>query len=228
MKWLCFALFAGAALAQDITFTNKTATFTTLDGRVYTNVTLVRATDYGIVWRADGMGMVSYTNLAPAFLTSLGIGQERAEHAKALADRQARANASERAKAAAEAADPVSAFARRYGIHEPKTEADLVKSLNGPVTIEGHLIQTISDDKSLVMVTTGSLEGKVVLIMADTKRVTDGTTVVDENSYRCGSYTYTTVGGSIKEISRYGSKTRALNYLRWLYLDGPKPSWLDD
>ncbi|MGO8928196.1 MAG: hypothetical protein ACLQU3_15105 [Limisphaerales bacterium] len=48
-------------LAQDITFTNKTATFTNLEGRVYTNVTLVKATDYGLVWRdKEGMGLVRH------------------------------------------------------------------------------------------------------------------------------------------------------------------------
>lgn len=31
------------ALAQDITFTNRTASFTNLQGAVYSNVTLVRA-----------------------------------------------------------------------------------------------------------------------------------------------------------------------------------------
>jgi hypothetical protein len=221
-------LFAFQIQAGDIVFTNQTATFTNLEGRIYTKVTLLKANDYGLVWKGDGMGMVPYTNLAPAFLTSLGIGYERVQQAKTLADRQARADAAERAKAAAEAADPVSSFARRYGIQELKTEADLAKNLGDPVTIEGHLIQTISEDKSLVMVTTGTMEGNVVLIMADTKRVADGTTVVDSDAYRCGSYSYTTVGGSKKEIDRYGSRKRALSFLRWAHLDGPKPTWLDD
>jgi hypothetical protein len=82
------ALCLQTALAQDITFTNQTATFTNLEGRVFKNVTLVRATDYGIVWKGDGMGMVSYTNLSPTFLTSLGIGYERVQQAKALLARK--------------------------------------------------------------------------------------------------------------------------------------------
>jgi len=217
--------------AQDILFTNLTATFTNLEGRVYTNVTLLKANDYGIIWKGDGLGMVPYTNLAPALLTSLGIGYERVEHAKAVADRQAQAAAAARANAAAEEADPLARFAQKYGVQEfrePKTEADLAKRLSDPITIEGHLIQTISGDKSLVTVTSGPKEGEVVLIMADTKRVADGTTIVDQNSYRCGTYKYTTAGGSKKEIDRYGSRNRALNYLRWLYSDGPKPTWIDD
>jgi hypothetical protein len=94
------ALCAQAALGQDITFTNRTATFTNLEGRVYTNVTLIRANDYGIVWRGDGMGMVRYTNLAPAVLTSLGIGQERMDRARALLARRAIIDARDRQQAA--------------------------------------------------------------------------------------------------------------------------------
>ena len=57
-------LATGSLLAQDITFTNKTATFTSLDGRVFTNVTLVKANDYGIVWKGDGIGLIPYTKLS--------------------------------------------------------------------------------------------------------------------------------------------------------------------
>jgi len=89
MKWICFALFAGASLAQDITFTNRAATFTNLEGHVYTNVALVKANNYGIIYKGDGMGMVPYTKLSPAFLKSLGIPVERIEKAKALQARQA-------------------------------------------------------------------------------------------------------------------------------------------
>ena len=87
---------------------------------------------------------------------------------------------------------------------KPETEADLVQLLSGPITIEGRSIQTLADSKALVMVNKGPLEGDVVLVMAYTMRVADGTTIVDNDVYRCGSYTYTTARGSIKEISRYG------------------------
>ena len=89
MKWLCFALFAGASLAQDITFTNRTASFTNLEGRVFTNVTLVKATENGIVWKGDGLGMVPYTNLSPRVLASFGVPPERIEEAKAKAAKYA-------------------------------------------------------------------------------------------------------------------------------------------
>jgi hypothetical protein len=98
---LALAWINGSLLAQDITFTNKTATFTNLDGRVFTNVTLVKANDYGIVWKGDGIGLIPYTKLSPEVLESLGIHQERVEHAKALAKRQAALDAQRRAATAA-------------------------------------------------------------------------------------------------------------------------------
>ncbi|MCX6929397.1 MAG: hypothetical protein NT154_40210 [Verrucomicrobia bacterium] len=76
-------------LAQDIIFTNRTATFTNLDGRLYTNVTLVKATADGIIWKGDGMGMVPYTKLSPEMVESFGIPQERVEQAKAKAAKKA-------------------------------------------------------------------------------------------------------------------------------------------
>jgi hypothetical protein len=102
MKWLCFVLLAGAALAQDITFTNKTMTFTNLEGRVYTNVTLVKANRDGIIWRGDGAGLVSFTNLSSALLESLGIPGERIEQAKARAAQRAASDAQRRAAIAAQ------------------------------------------------------------------------------------------------------------------------------
>src|ERR1035441_10327245 len=98
---LALAWINGSLLAQDITFTNKTATFTNLDGRVFTNVTLVKANDYGIVWKGDGIGLIPYTKLSPEVLESLGIHQERVERAKALAKRQAALDAQRRAATAA-------------------------------------------------------------------------------------------------------------------------------
>ena len=101
MKWLYFAFLASAALAQDITFTNRTATFTNLDGRVFTNVTLVKANDYGIMWKGDGMGLIPYTKLSPEVLESFGIQRGRVERAKALEKRQAALEAQRRAATAA-------------------------------------------------------------------------------------------------------------------------------
>ena len=98
MKWLCFVLFAGAALAQDIVFTNRTATFTNLQGIAFKDATLIKADLDGLVWRngASG-GRICYTNLDPGFLEHIGvptnriaIAKRRAEH-KAVSDAQYRA-----------------------------------------------------------------------------------------------------------------------------------------
>jgi hypothetical protein len=90
-------LATGSLLAQDIVFTNRTATFTNLEGRVYTNVTLVKASLDGLIWSGDGRGLISYTNLSPAFLKSLGIPSNRIETAKARAQRKGGADAQYRA-----------------------------------------------------------------------------------------------------------------------------------
>ena len=120
MKWLYFVFFAGAALAQDITFTNKTATFTNLEGRVYTNVTLVKANLDGIVWRGDGAGLVSYTNLSPALLESLGIPAQRIVQAKARAAQKAKSDA--QLRAAGDAA------ARKQAIKNQQEQAALLEA----------------------------------------------------------------------------------------------------
>jgi hypothetical protein len=96
-------LATGSLLAQDIIFTNKTATFTNLEGRVYTNVTLVKANRDGLIWSGDGMGVVCYTNLSPVFLKSLGIPAERIEQARARSAQRAASNSKYRAQAAAQA-----------------------------------------------------------------------------------------------------------------------------
>jgi hypothetical protein len=70
-------LAIGSLLAQDITFTNQMATITNLEGRVYTNVTLVKANKDGLIWRGDGMGLIPYTKLNPALLESLGVPTNR-------------------------------------------------------------------------------------------------------------------------------------------------------
>jgi hypothetical protein len=70
-------VIAGVTLpssAEDITFTNKVASFTNLQGTVFKNVVLVRADKDGLIWR-DGVsgGRVFYTNLHPDLLESFGV-----------------------------------------------------------------------------------------------------------------------------------------------------------
>jgi hypothetical protein len=82
------------ALAEDITFTNRTATFSDLQGRTYRQVQLVRGDLDGLIWR-DGAsgGRICYTNLSPEFLEGLGISSNRIEVASARAEKKAIADA---------------------------------------------------------------------------------------------------------------------------------------
>ncbi len=89
-----FLLLGLSAVASDITFTNKTLTFTNLQGAIYTNVTLLRADLDGLIWR-DGPsgGRVCYTNLSPEFLVALGIPTNRIATARLRAERKTLENA---------------------------------------------------------------------------------------------------------------------------------------
>jgi uncharacterized protein YjbI with pentapeptide repeats len=90
MKWLCVAFFAGVALAQDTTFTNRVATFTNLQGVVYKGVTLTKADLDGVIYREPaGGGRVCYTNLSPALLEAWGMPTNRIQIAQDRAKRKA-------------------------------------------------------------------------------------------------------------------------------------------
>lgn len=93
-----------SAQADDIIFTNRTATFTNLQGHSYECVQLIRGDQDGLIWR-DGAsgGRVCYTNLHPDLLESFGISSNRIEIAKARADQKAAANARYRANVLAQA-----------------------------------------------------------------------------------------------------------------------------
>lgn len=75
--------FIGVAPGQDaITFTNRLATFTNLQGEVFRDVRLVRADADGIIYRETvgvGGGRVFYTNLPQPVLKSLGLPKASAE-----------------------------------------------------------------------------------------------------------------------------------------------------
>jgi hypothetical protein len=103
--FVAFVAGALSASAQNITFTNKTATFTNLEGQVYRDVALVRADLDGLIWRDENGsgGRICFTNLSQSFLDTLGIPPERVAVAKARAERRAVSEAQYRAAAAAEA-----------------------------------------------------------------------------------------------------------------------------
>ena len=63
MKATLFLSFLAAvflsALADDITFTNKTASFTNLQGQLFKGVQLVRGDLDGLIWRDGASGAIS-------------------------------------------------------------------------------------------------------------------------------------------------------------------------
>jgi hypothetical protein len=101
MKWAWFILLTVPAAAQTITFTNRIATFTNLQGHVYSGVQLVKGDLDGIIWReaeGTGGGRICYTNLDPALLAFWGIPADRIETAKARAGQKAASDAKWRLK----------------------------------------------------------------------------------------------------------------------------------
>jgi hypothetical protein len=221
MKWLCFALFAAGALAQDITFTNKTMTFTNLEGRVYTNVTLVKANLDGIIWRGDGVGLVFYTNLSPTLLESLGIPYERVQQAKIRAEQKAKAAAQQRiVRAAQEKAQGEAAFveSKLVRVHIQGRFDGRRASRSDQVVVRNALLTYI--DKSE--------KASQVLIFDYHGSEADGAEI-DAMAYYCGQFTRRRVlgGAEFKEDS-YGSKSRAVELIRFTYLHGPKPDWTND
>src|SRR5258708_13865950 len=100
----CVSGVSTADRLPDIIFTNKVASFTNLQGKAFVGVELVRANNDGVVWRdkEGGMGLVSYTNVSPALLTSWGIPEDRAELMRTR-EEQKRAAAKAAVQAAADA-----------------------------------------------------------------------------------------------------------------------------
>ena len=101
MKVILFSLCLGSiqAFATDIVFTNKTASFTNLQGRVYSAVELVRADLDGLIWREAGSGgRVCFTNLSVDTLERLGIPTNRIQIAAERAARKTTSDAAIRAR----------------------------------------------------------------------------------------------------------------------------------
>ena len=197
----------GSLLAQDIVFTNKTATFTNLQGRVYTNVTLVKANLDGLIWSGDSIGLVSYTNLSPALLKSLDIPAERIEQAKTRAAQKAAGDAQRRA-----------AYATQ---EKAQTETKFIESKLVRVRIQGRFDGRRKSRSDQVRV------GNVLLFDYQGSEAQDAE--VDIVAYYCGPFTVRQVlGGAEFKQESYGSRTRAVELIRFIYLKGPKLKWMDD
>ena len=234
--------FGGTASGQDtITFTNKTATFTNLQGRAYQDVRLVRADLTGIVYReAEGVsgGRVCYTNLPAAFLESLGISSNWIADAKAKADRRAAANA----------AYEQSVLQRAREESAEKALANKLASLE--TNFAGSVIQITQDGALIDIGFTGQV--RLVLLSDYPKQLIDGNYVQIESfqnishpnvnpyggvmgyriervessglkAYEIGVYHYTTVSGAGATIRHFTcSRAKAVAYADTLPLpDAP-------
>jgi hypothetical protein len=91
-------IVAQFAHGQDIDLTNRVATFTNLEGKLYSEVRLVRGDRDGVVWREGASGgRICYTNIHPRLLEAWGISTNRIEIAAMRAANKAAADAQFRA-----------------------------------------------------------------------------------------------------------------------------------
>jgi hypothetical protein len=143
----------GSVLAQDIIFTNRTATFTNLQGAVFKDATLVKADLDGLVWRSGiSGGRICYTNLNGVFLESLGvptnriaIAKTRAEH-KAVSDAQYRAARDAQAQLAEQArqaalADWAAGAPAREREAQRKVDLDAINTLSAQIKAEDNSLR---------------------------------------------------------------------------------------
>lgn len=85
MVCLCSLVSLGAAAQSDIDLHGMVTTFTNLQGRVFQNVRLERATLDGVIYSLTntiGGGMVKYKDLSTNFLAGLSIPTDRIQIAQ--------------------------------------------------------------------------------------------------------------------------------------------------
>jgi hypothetical protein len=129
------------AHSQDISLSNKTATFTNLEGRLFEEVQLVGGDWDGVIWRKRvGGGRVCYTNLNPALLEAWEIPTNRIGIARARAERKALSDARDRVEAqiqaqqdiasrAKTAAQEAAAIAHKAAGEQRKADAEAIERL---------------------------------------------------------------------------------------------------
>jgi hypothetical protein len=147
-----------SATAQNILFTNLTVSFTNSQGTVYSNITLVKGNNDGIIWHdaAAGGGMVPYYTVPPTLLQAWGVSTNmikvsaaRAAHKKVAdekfrAEQQAYQAADAKAKAVADAEWKAGAPTR-----EREQERSKIKELEQRIEDEDDLLrhtQAAADD----------------------------------------------------------------------------------
>lgn len=105
----CAAAFAFACTGEvaDFTFTNRFATFTNLQGRLYEHVELVRAIGTGIIYRHGGESeLIRYTNLSDQTIEGFGISADRKSASVAAEKERAASLAAIAAQEREQMADP--------------------------------------------------------------------------------------------------------------------------
>jgi hypothetical protein len=141
MRATVFLILSGFSLsAQDIPFANRTASFTTLEGRAYSDVTLVKGDLDGLIWRdrQGSGGRICYTNLDADFLDRLGIPSERIATARDRAGHKAVADARYRAELAAQA--------RAQRLAKQKAQAE--RATNATAVAQGGNLETPYDSNA--------------------------------------------------------------------------------
>jgi hypothetical protein len=229
---LVVLLAAFSAKAQDILFTNKTATFTNLEGRLFKNVEIIRADRDGVIWRdgATSGGRVGYTNLDALFLASWGIPTNRIEEARARAEHWAASNAAAtRAWASAEARAELMGKIERY-VASATFEIDgrLIQALKG-----GNALVHLQSWRHPIQESTDPEAGRwkdtseTIWLMNYHGETVDDSEVVC-TAYAIGQKKYEAVLGAQKRVLRYTtSRSQAVDYLEWLNGLGPRPDWVD-
>lgn len=189
-----------ASLGEDTSFTNRTATLTNLEGRVYRNVQLVRGDSDGIVYllsEGAGGGRICYTNLAPEVLQSLGIPTNRIATARVRVRKKAVVDPAEWRRAQEEAAK--SAASQKLSL--------ALLTLH-PEKVYGQVERT-TDDGLLVWTNPGFPQRLYAMLSDYAFKQFDGDWI-STNAYSIGSY-QDTLGRTIRHYTC--DRVRAAKYL---------------
>jgi len=137
-------LLSWSASAQNINFTNKTVTFTNLEGRSFTAVRLVHGDLDGVVWMKESSGgRLCYTNLARELLEEWAIPTNRIAIARARAEHKTVSRAAAIQAAANAQAKTGAAWAAGAPAREQQAKADAIKALTVQIDTSVSSIQAM-------------------------------------------------------------------------------------